>query len=62
MPELGVELDVELGVELDAGAGALDEVSVVAEGVLVSAAGVFLSESELGLESESEACALLLGA
>ena len=62
MPEPGVELDVELGVELDAGAGALDEVSVVAEGVFASAAGALLSDSELGLESESEAGALLLGA
>jgi hypothetical protein len=54
--------DVEDGVELGAGAGALDEVSDVAEGVFASAAGVLLSDSDLGLESESEADALLLEA
>ena len=58
----GVEAGVELGVELGAGTAALDELSPAVEGVFASAAGALLSDSEPGLESESEAGALLLGA
>ena len=49
-------------MELGAEAGAPDELSAAVEGVLASAAGALLSDSDSGLESESEAGALLLGA
>ena len=54
--------DVEDGVELGVGAGELDELSPAVEGAFASAAGVLFSDSDLGLESESEADALLLEA